>query len=442
LRLVLPRGRRGAGLGGLSAAPARAGAWAALAIALLSGCGSSPQRTARQSPPAPAVAAGPAFALTEDNANLLWSPSAAGVPAAAAAGTFRLAREQLSALHPAYVRLLIDWAALQPAADRPPDLEAQASGCARTLRPCAPYAGVRAQLEAIASQQRSGGGFTVVVVIFGTPAWAAQPPSGCERGGHGPFSRAPDAAGLLAYRALMHTLIALGAREGVALDWWAPWNEPNDPTFLAPQRSFCAPGAPARSPASYAALARATAAQLQEEGGERHILLGELNAYPNDSPDRVGMAGFVAALPADVLCAGAVWTLHAYAARGRFAPAAEPVAALEAALDARGGCARQARVWVTESGSGAAHPGDPRLGGEGDRTAGCLTLARQLQRWSRDPRVDAVFQYTFRDDPAFPVGLVDAQLSSDYPVYRLWLAWSRARVSGAPPQASAGACSG
>ena len=163
LRLLLPRGRGGAGLRSLSHASARAGALAGVAVALLSGCGSAPRRTARQGPPASAVAAGPAFGLTEDNANLLLSPSAAGAPAADGAGTFARARKQLSTLHPTYVRLLIDWAALQPAADRPPDLEAQASGCARTLRPCAPYAGVRAELEAIASQQRSGGGFAVVV---------------------------------------------------------------------------------------------------------------------------------------------------------------------------------------------------------------------------------------------------------------------------------------
>jgi hypothetical protein len=235
-------------------------------------------------------------------------------------------------------------------------------------------------------------------------------------------------------------LIAVGAREGVALDGWARWNEPNDPIFLVPQRSFCAPGAPARSPASYAALVRATAAQLREEGGERHILLGELNGYPSDTPHRVGIASFVAALPADVLCAGAVWTLHAYAARARSAPAGDPVAALEAALDARGGCARQARVWVTESGAGAARPGDPRFGGEGDQRAGCLALASQLATWATDPRVGAVFQYTFRDDPAFPVGLVDPRLSGEDPSYRLWLAWSRARAAGPPPPAPAAAC--
>ena len=36
----------------------------------------------------------------------------------------------------------------------------------------------------------------------------------------------------------------------------------------------------------------------------------------------------------------------------------------------------------------------------------------QVERWRSDPRVGAVFQYTFRDDPDFPVGLTDAELRS------------------------------
>ena len=34
----------------------------------------------------------------------------------------------------------------------------------------------------------------------------------------------------------------------------------------------------------------------------------------------------------------------------------------------------------------------------------------------------AVFQYEFRDDPAFPVGLASADLSHLSSTYRLWLA--------------------
>src|SRR2546422_4110966 len=48
-----------------------------------------------------------------------------------------------------------------------------------------------------------------------------------------------------------------------------------------------------------------------------------------------------------------------------------------------------------------------------------ISLGAQLLGWYRDPRVGAVFQYTFRDDPAFPVGLVDARLSRDRKSTRL-----------------------
>ena len=39
-------------------------------------------------------------------------------------------------------------------------------------------------------------------------------------------------------------------------------------------------------------------------------------------------------------------------------------------------------------------------------------------------RVAAVFQYSFREDPAYPVGLLDPALSKSYSTYRLWAAWA------------------
>jgi hypothetical protein len=137
-----------------------------------------------------------------------------------------------------------------------------------------------------------------------------------------------------------------------------------------------------------------------------------------------------------------VWSLHAYASRGRFAPQRDPLAALEAALDTRGGCVRGARVWVTEAGAGAPHPGEPRPASAAEARAGCLALASQLLAWSHDPRVGAVFQYSFREDPAFPVGLIDAALSRAYPAYRLWLAWVGAGAAGVPAAVAASACAG
>lgn len=359
--------------------------------------------------------------------------AAAGAPARVRGGLrsarlFADARRQLSALHAGYIRLLIDWAALQPDGSEPADLEAPASGCARAIGPCAPYAGIRAQLEAIASQQHAAGGagYQVVLVIFGTPAWAARSPAGCEAPPRDSFSRPLSGAGIAGYRTLIRSLLELGAREGVALRWWSPWNEPNDPTFLSPQHDSCAPRRPSGSaPAAYAQMVRAMAAELHRAGGEHQLLLGELNAYQQSAPERTDIAEFVSALPADVLCLGDVWSVHAYASRGAFAPARDPVAVLEAALAARGGCAARAPIWITEAGAGAPHPGDPRALQQGEEIAGCRALASQLARWSGDPRVGVVFQYSFREDPAFPVGLLGPELKRTHAAYRLWLAWTR-----------------
>src|SRR5438067_4071979 len=149
-----------------------------MAVLCAGGCGKAGPRARSSAVPAPASPRGPAFGLTEDNANLLWSPN--GRPLGGAG--FQAARRQLTALHPGYARLLVDWAALQPDPDRPPALEATASGCARRVGPCGPYAGIRDELAAIASQQRSVGArgedFQAVIDIYGTPAWAARAPSG------------------------------------------------------------------------------------------------------------------------------------------------------------------------------------------------------------------------------------------------------------------------
>ncbi len=122
-----------------------------------------------------------------------------------------------------------------------------------------------------------------------------------------------------------------------------------------------------------------------------------------------------------MLCLSHDWSVHAYAAYGPAASrAGEPVAALEQALDERGGCAAGARVWVTEAGAGAPHPGRPRRGSAAEQSAGAAALAAQLERWRADPRVAAVFQYSFREDPAYPVGLADPSLRALYETYSVW----------------------
>jgi hypothetical protein len=394
-------------------------------------------------PPAlPAPVQRPAFGLTEDNAQLLLPPGAA--QAAGGAG-FEAARGRLTALHPRYVRLLIDWAALQPQRDRPPDLAAADDGCARQVGPCAGYLGVSAELAALAAQQRAAReegrpGFEVVLDLLGVPAWAAAAPSGCETPGTRPFSRPLSPAGLAAYRSLIESLLALGRRERVPLTWWSPWNEPNNPQFLSPQRASCQRDAPTRAPAEYTQLAEAMASALDAAGGEHHMLLGELAAYPSDSVHRTSAASFVAALPGPVLCRAGAWAIHVYAGWGERSREADPVAGLERALDARGSCSSDAPIWVTEAGAGGPRPGGPRVPGARAERLACQALAAQLEGWLRDARVAAILQYSFREDPAYPVGLLSAGLAHVYSTYGLWLDVAREEASGSAAPSPASAC--
>ncbi len=128
------------------------------------------------------------------------------------------------------------------------------------------------ELEAIASQQRAASARgeaapQVVIDLLGAPAWATLAPHGCEAPGAEPAARALSPGALPAYRALISALLALGRREGVALPWWAPWNEPDNPRFLTPQRASCSTAGEPLAPASYAELARAAAGELKASGG-------------------------------------------------------------------------------------------------------------------------------------------------------------------------------
>lgn len=421
----------------------------ALLVALaLSGCGGSAATTASTAGGSSSPRQrGPAFGLTEDNAGLLWPQSADS--STAGATTLESTRAKLSALHPRYVRLLVDWDALQPDPGRAPALSRSVDGCARGVGPCVAYAGLHDELRAIAAQQRLARAQhrvqpEVVLDVFGTPAWAARAAGGCEPAETRAFSRPISPAGLSGYEALIDSLLALGSREGVALRWWAPWNEPNDPVFVSPQRASCAADAPTLAPAVYAELAQTMADELAAAGGVHHLLLGELNAFASDSPHRTSVSSFIAALPQSIVCLSETWSIHAYAARYRAVPKPEPepepVAELERSLDARGECGRRASIWVTEAGAGAPHPGRPRSVGAADEHQGCLRLARQLQGWVADARVRAIFQYSFREDPAFPVGLVSADLSHVYPAYRLWLLYARASAQGLTPPPQTALC--
>ncbi len=421
LRFLLPRRGRRRGFGRLE----RPGA--ALAVALvLAGCGGSatvatitvvaPRAPRLPVPPSPRLAIG----LTEFNASLL----ARDLPAPAG---FEQARAQVDLLDPTWFRLVVDWHALQPRASAAPDFGLRQDGCLRGLPPCAPFAGLRDVLRAVAGQQRAHPGrWRLLVVLTGTPAWAAVGAHGCELPRPAPVSRAVDSSALPRYRGLIRGVLAEARAEGAQVQALSPWNEPNNAFFISPQRERCDARAPLLSPAIYARLARAAQAELRGRGVR--LVLGELAGAARPRPLIGDADEFIRALPADVACAADVWSQHDYVRPGEDAAAPAPVDQLEQALDGRA-CTRGRPIWVTETGAGGAHPGAPRSGTDGQLAAGCRAQAAALARWSRDRRVEAAFQYTFRDDTAFPVGLSDARLTRVYPSYPLWLRAGLGRYS-------------
>ena len=51
-------------------------------------------------------------------------------------------------------------------------------------------------------------------------------------------------------------------------------------------------------------------------------------------------------------------------------------------------------------------------------------MSAALRSWAVNDRVDAAFQYTFRESRDYPVGLVSSSLFETYDSYRAWLAFA------------------
>jgi hypothetical protein len=416
---------------------------AALAAAvLLTACGggggekstSTSASTPTEPPPAKepptdvAPGGGLAIGLTEINPDLFWHGKDVG--------DFDPWRDRAEALKPAIYRLTVDWATLQPSPDGPIDWGKASDGCMRSLQPCRPYDGIRDTLRAARSQQQAGNGFNVMVVVYGVPEWAAIKPTGCERDDITARSRPITAQGLEAYKKLIRSLQDLARGEGVSIRWWSPWNEPNGPFFISPQRAKCRGSSKALSPAVYTKLARAMRSELKPG---QQLVVGELAGLSNARKFGTSISEFFAGLPDDVVCNAGVFAQHAYAQRGDKADDPGAVGSLEEVLDGRP-CARDKPIWVTETGVGGPHVGDERSPKEESIRADCQALNVAMRRWDKDPRVDAAIQYTFRDDPVFPVGLVDAKLTKEWPAYQLYKAWGGTRDPDAPPPPLPNAC--
>jgi hypothetical protein len=431
LRRLVPRGGRGRSLGGLAAAVAAV----ALVLVVLTGDDerppprpvptSTPITTPTPTPErarldAPARGPSLAVGITEPNPNLFAPDEVLAMPE-----PWRTWRDELVRIEPELYRLIIDWNKHQPSPDAPPDLGAPNGGCMRDKPPCAPYAGVRDQLRALAARQREGG-WQALVVFTGTPEWAAVAPHGCrstEEGG----ARAPR--DMKAYRELVSGVLDLADAEGAELRYLTPWNEANHPYFISPQRQACDAAAPSRAIAPYARLTRALRAELAEHGGDHTLVLGELAGLLEPNSRATSVPEMIRGLPRELVCAAPVWSQHAYIG------GTDPVSTMTSALASRR-CPRRHAIWITETGVGPAPGGFSLARGITGEPQGCRLLHRRLRDWHANPRVTLAVQYTMREDDLFPTGLITTDLARARPALKEWQAWGGREDPGARPPRS------
>ncbi|HVL95137.1 MAG TPA: hypothetical protein VM266_04695, partial [Solirubrobacteraceae bacterium] len=363
-----------------------------------------------------------AIGITEPNPNFFRPDAAAGaVPPA-----FERWRGELLRLRPTYYRLVVDWAGLASPNGGRVALTRAAPGCMREVQPCAGYGGLRDQLQTLAALQRGDPDrWRVLVVITGTPQGLARPGTGCERAGTEPRSRPPTAAGIGAYERLIVRLLDEARASGADLRYWSPWNEPNHPYFLSPQRVRCDAAAASAATAPYVELAQAMRRALDGYPGRQELVLGETAGLLERKSSYTDVTQFIRGLPRGLACSAAAYGQHGYVG------GPDPVDEVADAL-ARFNCRRAPAVWMTETGVGSPRLGTDRASGARAQRRACRLMRKRLKRWYEDPRVTAAFQYTLREDDRFPTGLVTTDLRRAFPVLREWQAWGGEREPAGP----------
>ena len=170
--------------------------------------------------------------MTEINPDLFWHGKDVGA--------FAPWRDRFEALKPPLYRLVVDWSSLQPKPGGPIDWTKASDGCMRGLPPCRPYSGhprhaARDPLPAAGRQRLRHDGRHLRRARLGRGGRRTAASATASRA----RSRPINAQGLEGYKKLVGSLQDLAKREGVDINWWSPWNEPNGPFFISPQREQC-----------------------------------------------------------------------------------------------------------------------------------------------------------------------------------------------------------
>ena len=283
--------------------------------------------------------------------------------------------------------------------DEPNDrLHARRAAVRAVGRPARPARGARRAAEARRLAGARG--------VAGTPDVGRRaPPSGCERDETAARSRAAARRPARRLRALRRRRARARRRGRARLRYWSPWNEPNHPYSLSPQRDAVRARAPvARRRALRRAGERDAAGARRRagrpgDGARRARRPAESRPYTTGDPRvhrRRCRRSSSARRRSGRSTATSAASTRSTTSRRALVEVLLPADARD--LDDRdrrrrgGHWAASARVRAKQRGT-------------------CEQLHRRLVQWYQDKRVTAAFQYTLREDDVFPVGLVTTDLT-------------------------------
>ena len=321
-----------------------------------------------------------AIGITEQNPNFVWAPPPRGPRAVRPLA--RRAGEDAARLR---TGCSSTGRALQPEQGRPADLDAPNDGCLRDTPPCAGWAR-RARAARGARLAPEGGrlggargahglarvGGAAAVPSASAPARSRSTARRSARGA----ARVPASSSRRCSRRR--------SEEGAELRYWAPWNEPNHPFSLSPQRDALREERASRSRSS----PTSRIAQAHARGARRGAGRAGLHARragrpgPREADHDHRSASSSAACPADLVCGTHGLDPARLRRRARGGAAARrcgPCAAKD--------CEREHAIWITETGVGAPRSGlersDEPAPPSGAPAAGCTSS------WSSGTRTRA-----------------------------------------------------
>ncbi len=253
-------------------------------------------------------------------------------------------------------------------------------------------------------------GIRVLFSIYATPTW--------ESGRISKNVAPRNAADLrnFAYAAATRYSGSFAGEDGVVLpavkDWTA-WNEPNNPTFLAPQYKRTASGWIMQSAIDYAKICNAVYDGVHGSlaAGER-VACGVTAPRGNNNPSSprpsVSPLAFLRAVKQAGLKTFDAWAHHPYYAGPTDQPTTKPVGArgspatavtlgnIGDLITAVTKLYGNKRIWITEYGY-QTNPPDKLFGVSWAKQALYLTQAFAIAR--KNPRIDMMLWFLLKDDP-------------------------------------------